>query len=74
MMIRELFIYKQLKDPGQFNRDILKDKFADVSREKIDEKLSEETLRAVRFGSSTSLWCKYCANREVCVDYYAHIE
>ena len=29
MMIRELFIYKQLKNPRKFNRDVLKDKFID---------------------------------------------
>lgn len=74
MMIRELFIYKQLKDPRQLNRNILKNKFADISREKIEEELSEETLRTATFRSNINLWCKYCANREICVDYYAHMD
>lgn len=74
MMIRELFIYKQLKHPKQFNRDVLKDKFADISLDKIEEELSEETLRTAIFRSNTNLWCKYCANREICVDYYAHMD
>ena len=74
MMIRELFIYKQLKDPRQFGKDVLKDKFETVSREKIDSELSEEKLRGVHFVSEINLWCKYCANREICVDYYAYFE
>ncbi len=74
MMIRELFIYKQLKDPRQFNKDVLKGKFEEATRETIDHELSEEALRTVRFESNTNLWCKYCANREICADYYAHLE
>ena len=74
MMIRELFIYKQLKDPRQFNQDVLKGKFIDVKQQTIDDELSEDKLSNMRFGSSTNLWCKYCSNREICVDYYAHIE
>ena len=74
MMIRELFIYKQLKDPKKFNQDILKDMFPDVNQQKIEEELSEEKLKKLGFGGSTNLWCKYCTNREICVDYYACIE
>lgn len=74
MIIKELFIYKQLKNPRKFNQDILKDKFIDTTQEKIDSELSPEILRECRFSSSTNLWCKYCANRELCVEYYAHIE
>lgn len=71
MMIRELFIYKQLKDPKKFNQDVLKDMFPDVNQQKIEEELSEEKLKNLGFGGSTNLWCKYCTNREICVDYYA---
>ena len=71
MMIRELFIYKQLKDPKKFNQDVLKDMFPDVNQQKIEEELSEEKLKKLGFGGSTNLWCKYCTNREICVDYYA---
>lgn len=74
MMIRELFIYKQLKDPKKFNQDVLKDMFPDVNQQKIEEELSEEKLKKIGFGGSTNLWCKYCTNREICVDYYACIE
>lgn len=73
MMIRELFIYKQLKDPRKFNQDVLKDMFPDVNQQKIEEELSEE-LKELGFVGSTNIWCKYCTNREICVDYYAYIE
>ena len=74
MMIRELFIYKQLKDKRKFNQDVLKDMFPDVNQQKIEEELSEEELKKLGFVGSTNCWCKYCTNREVCVDYYACIE
>lgn len=74
MIIRELFIYKQLKDPKKFNQDVLRDKFPEVNQEKVDEELSHEALEHIRFSSSTNLWCKYCTNRELCVDYYANAE
>jgi hypothetical protein len=74
MMIRELFIYKQLKDPRKFNQDVLKDKFSDISQEKVDLEFAEETLKQMIFSSSTNLWCKYCTNRELCVAHYAHLE
>lgn len=74
MIIRELFIYKQLKNPQKHNQDILKDKFPDVSQEKIDAEFSQEALEKIKFIGSTDLWCKYCTNRELCVDYYANIE
>ena len=74
MMIRELFIYKQLKDPRKFKQDVLKDMFPDVNQQKIEEELSAEKLKKLGFGGSTNLWCKYCTNREICVDYYVCIE
>ncbi len=74
MIIRELFIYKQLKNPRKFNKDVFKDKFPDINQEKIDSELSHEILGQIRFSSKTDLWCKYCTNRELCVDYYANVE
>ena len=74
MIIRELFIYKQLKNPKMFNQDVLKDKFPEINQEKIDSELSHEVLSQMLFSSGTNIWCKYCTNRELCVDYYANIE
>lgn len=73
MMIRELFIYKQLKDPRKFNQDVLKDKFLEVGQQKIEEELSEKELKKLRFSGSINIWCKYCTNREICVGYYTHM-
>lgn len=72
MMIRELFIFKQLKDPRKFNQDVLKDKFPDISKEKVDLELAVEILKEMKFTSNTNIWCKYCTNRELCVDHYEH--
>ena len=74
MMIRELFIYKQLKNPRKFNRDVLKDKFIDISPSKIEEELSKEKLVGDNFRSSTDVWCQYCSNREICIAYYAQVD
>lgn len=69
MMIRELFIHKQLADPGTYRKNILQDKFPDVSDEKIEQELSEANLQC-KFQKETDLWCQYCANREFCGAYY----
>lgn len=74
MMIRELFIYKQLKNPRKFNRDVLKDKFIDITPNKIEEELSKEKLVEDNYRSSTDVWCQYCSNREICIAYYAQID
>ena len=74
MMIRELFIHKQLSDPKTFRKNILSDKFPDVSDEKIKEDLSKESLKKYRYSKEPDLWCQYCANREYCAAYYAETE
>ena len=71
MMIRELFIHKQLADPKTFRKNILQDKFPAISDEKIAEELSEEILRKLKFQKAVDLWCQYCSNREFCAAYYA---
>lgn len=73
MMIRELFIYKQLKNSRKFNQDILKDMFPDVNQQKIEEELSAEKLKKLGFGGSTNLWCKYCTNYEKYVLIIMHV-
>lgn len=72
MMIRELFIYKQLKNPRKYNQDVLKDKYPDVTQDKVNSELSPELLSKMRFSPSIDLWCKYCTNRELCADCYSH--
>lgn len=71
MMVRELFIHKQLSDPQTFRKNILQDKFPEVTEEKIEQVLSEENLAKHRFHKDVDLWCQYCSNRESCAAYYA---
>lgn len=71
MMIRELFIHKQLSDPRTLRKNILADKFPDVSEEKLKEAFSEDSLKKYRYSKEPDLWCQYCANREYCAAYYA---
>lgn len=74
MIIRELFIYKQLKNAKAFNQDVLKDKFPEVSQDKVDDELSKQKLENSKYPSHTEIWCKFCTNRELYVGYYAHLE
>ena len=74
MMIRELFIHKQLADPKTFRKNILQDKFPAVSDKKIAEELTETTLNKIHYRKDVDLWCQYCSNREFCAAYYARSE
>ena len=71
MMIREIFIHKQLADPRTFRKNIMFDKFPDVSSEKIEEALSKDVLQKTKFKKNVDLWCQYCSNREFCAAYYS---
>ncbi|MGX8701611.1 hypothetical protein [Caproiciproducens sp.] len=71
MMIRELFIHKQLADPRTFRKNILQDEFPSITDEKIAEELSEKILQKLKFRKDVDLWCQYCSNREFCAAYYA---
>lgn len=71
MMLRELFLHKQLNDSRRFRGNILQGKFPEVSDQEINEMLSQNNLSGYRYQKETDLWCQYCANRELCVAYYA---
>lgn len=71
MMIKELFLHKQLSDPKTFRRNILIDKFPNVSSDEIKDSLSEFNLKQHKFIKSPDLWCKYCPNREICAAFYS---
>ncbi|MBR0576251.1 hypothetical protein KCG48_07825 [Proteiniclasticum sp. BAD-10] len=74
MMIRELFIHKQLADPKTFRKDILFDKFPAISEDKIAEQLTEEVLQKTKFKKDVDLWCQYCSSREFCAAYYERFD
>ncbi|SMC62027.1 hypothetical protein [Papillibacter cinnamivorans] len=71
MMIRELFIHKQLADPKTFRKNILQDKFPAITDEKMADELSDEVLQKLKFRKNVDLWCQYCSNRELCAAYFA---
>lgn len=71
MMIRELFIHKQLSDFKTSRKNIMSDKFPVVSNEKITEELAESALHKINFRQNVDLWCQYCSNRELCAACYA---
>lgn len=70
MMLRELFIFKQLKDPQLDRGNVLQGKFDGPSMDHLKQTLSVENLRQIKFEKSPNVWCQYCSNREACVAYY----
>ena len=74
MMIRELFLHKKLSDTKGLRDNVLAEKFPEVSEEEIKGLLSAEKLDHVKYSPSADVWCQYCANREVCVEYCTHAE
>lgn len=70
MMIRELFIHKQLSDPKTFRKDILRTAFSPTTDEEIATALSEEKLKMLPARKESDVWCQYCANREFCAACY----
>ena len=73
MMIRELFIHKQLEDIRTHRKNILCDKFPDITREKLEQELSTKALENQIYYKNPDLWCQYCSNRESCAAYYTQI-
>ena len=71
MMLRELFIFKQLKNPQLDRGNVLQGKFDTPSIDHMKQTLSAESLRQVKFEKSPDVWCQYCSNREVCAACYA---
>ena len=71
MMIRELFIHKQLADPKTLRKNILQEKFPAITDEKIADDLSEDVLHRLKFRKDVDMWCQYCSNREFCAAYYS---
>lgn len=72
MMIRELFIHKQLYDRVTSRKDVLNDKFPVVSAREIAEELSEEKLSGKKYLKAVDSWCQYCTNREICAAFYSY--
>ena len=74
MMIRELFIHKQLYDNKKFKTNVLSDKFVEISEDKLKEVFSEENFSKLIYDKEANIWCQYCANREICMAYYEKLD
>ena len=70
MLIRELFIHKQLADHKTFRKNVLSDKFKELPEEQLEKVFSEEALSNLKYKKETDVWCQYCSNREICMAYY----
>lgn len=67
MIIKEEFIYRQLKNDKDEN--VLQGKFGALSEKEKDAYLSEG-LKEERYVPSVNIWCQWCADREICLEYY----
>ena len=65
MMLRELFIFQQLKNQQLDRGNVLQGKFDMPSIDHMKQTLSVEALRQVKFEKSPDVWCQYCSNRDV---------
>lgn len=74
MMVREIFIHKQLEDVKSHQKNVLAGKFPNVSEEQISEVFSEQKLEHMKFLPQAGVWCQYCSNRELCVTHCARTE
>lgn len=67
MVIKEEFIYRQLKNDN--DEDTLQGKFDALSENEKDA-YSSEGLQKERYLPSVDIWCQWCADREICLEYY----
>jgi hypothetical protein len=67
MVIKEEFIYRQLKNDN--NENTLQGKFDALSEDEKDA-YSSEGLQEERYRPSVDIWCQWCADREICLEYY----
>lgn len=69
MAIRELFIKPYLADSDRGN--VMDDKFSKVSDSELEKFQKGDVVKDKAFTKKIDLWCKYCANREICATAYA---
>ena len=64
------FIYLRLSKDNKLDENILKNKFKDVTEDKMKKMFSDEALANIKYDRECDEWCKYCANKEVCLESY----
>lgn len=67
---REEFIYLKINSKDEANENILRDKLNNTSQEKVDSLLDNKKLKSIKYIKEYNEWCKYCSNREICLELY----
>ena len=70
MKIRELFLHDKLENRKKFNKNILNGKFSSETKENIENILSDENIEKLTFLKEADLWCKFCPNKDLCVEFF----
>lgn len=64
---KEEFIYLHLENEKKVN--VLSGKFNELSRAE-QRTFKPECLKNERYCASVDIWCQWCADREICLEYY----
>ncbi len=64
---KEEFIYLHLENEKKEN--VLRGKFNELSREEM-RTFRPERLKQEEYKQSVNIWCQWCADREICLEYY----
>lgn len=74
MQKKEEFIYLKIGAKDNPDENILKYKFRDALQSEIKTTLSTEKLKEMSYVKEVDEWCKYCPNREICLETYKQIK
>lgn len=70
LIIKLSFLRNKLRDPKNRNGNIFAKIFEEIDDKQIYSELSEEKFDNLTFDKKTKEWCKYCSNREICLEFY----
>lgn len=70
MKKRKEFIYLKLTSNENPKENILKTKLYGANANKIETSLNASTLKIMEYDKNVAEWCKYCSNKEICLESY----
>lgn len=70
MQKKREFIYLKLSNNETPNVNILKNKLYGANPTKIRKELNSKVLKTIKYEKSVDEWCKYCCNKEICLESY----
>lgn len=68
MRKREEFLYLHLEDEEKKN--VLLGMFNNMTQTQVDNWLSDNALSKYAYEKSVNVWCQWCPEREICLEYY----